>query len=64
MTDDLVSLVGNERDAFASGYGLAQVVDEVRDNLTVISERRQMHRADAGAVSSAFGTNLQGGRVY
>jgi hypothetical protein len=43
VTYDLVLLLRHERKPLVSRYGVAQVVDQVRNNLTVVSEGRQMH---------------------
>jgi hypothetical protein len=51
VADDFVSLLGHQRESVALRDGSAKVVDQIRDDVPVVAERRQMHSPDTPSVA-------------
>jgi hypothetical protein len=58
MPDDLVSLAGDERHPLSARHGRAEILDEARDELSVVAERSQMDGPNRVGVAVPLHTNV------
>jgi hypothetical protein len=63
VADDFVVLLRHQRESLAVRDGSAKVVDQIRDDASVLAERCQMHGPDTLSVALAFESNAHDASV-